>query len=551
MNTIQNPILPGFNPDPSIVRVGADYYIATSTFEWYPGVQIHHSRDLANWRLVTRPLARAAQLDMRGNPDSGGIWAPCLTYADGLFWLIYTDVKRRDGAWKDSHNYLVTAPGIEGPWSDPVYLNSSGFDPSLFHDADGRKWLLNMIWDHNQTGGDRFGGIVMQEYSPEDRKLVGPVRNIYRGTDLKLTEGPHLYRKDGFYYLLTAEGGTGYDHAVTMARSRDLFGPYETDPAKHVLTARGTDGLLQRCGHADIVETQDGQFYMVHLCSRPLDETRSLPVGNGGIHADDVRRSPLGRETAIQKLDWPAGQFPRMAHGGNAPADTAPCDLPPHPFPGDEARTTFAPGALPPAFQWLRTPAVDRLFSLTERPGALRIFGRESPGSAFENAMLARRQTALSFRAETTLEIEPGDYQHFAGLIAWYGRFKFHYLAVTANEQGQRVLTVYSCAADWPDARVTYPIAPVPLPDGPVQLGCDVDGMTLRFRYKTDGDWTDLGITLDQSAISDEAGNGPGNNFTGAFIGMGAHDTSGRGRHADFLDFTYQPINAGPQVSHV
>ena len=355
MTTIQNPILPGFNPDPSIVRVGSDYYIATSTFEWYPGVQIHHSRDLANWRLVTRPLTRAAQLDMRGDPDSGGIWAPCLTYADGLFWLIYTDVKRRDGAWKDSHNYLVTAPSIEGPWSDPVYLNSSGFDPSLFHDEDGRKWLLNMIWDHNQTGGDRFGGIVMQEYSPEDRKLVGPVRNIYRGTDLKLTEGPHLYRRDGFYYLLTAEGGTGYDHAVTMARSKDLFGPYETDPAKHVLTARGTDGLLQRCGHADIVETQDGQFYMVHLCSRPLDETRTLPAGNGGIHADDVRRSPLGRETAIQKLVWEKGEFPRMAHGGNAPADTAPCDLPAHPFPEDEPRVTFD-GALPPAFQWLRTP---------------------------------------------------------------------------------------------------------------------------------------------------------------------------------------------------
>ena len=173
---IHNPILRGFNPDPSIVRVGDDYYIATSTFEWYPGVQIHHSRDLVNWRLAGRPLDRASQLDMRGAPDSCGVWAPCLTHADGLFWLIYTDVKRRDGAWKDSHNYLVTAPAIEGPWSDPVYLNSSGFDPSLFHDADGRKWLLNMIWNHNRTGGERFGGIVLQEYSVEDARLIGPVR---------------------------------------------------------------------------------------------------------------------------------------------------------------------------------------------------------------------------------------------------------------------------------------------------------------------------------------------------------------------------------------
>ncbi|RXK17159.1 family 43 glycosylhydrolase, partial [Macrococcus sp. DPC7161] len=130
---IRNPILPGFNPDPSICRVGADYYIATSTFEWYPGVQIHHSRDLANWTLVRRPLERRSQLDMRGNPDSCGIWAPCLSYADGQFWLVYTDVKRYDGNFKDAPNYIVTAPTIEAEWSEPVYVNSSGFDPSLFH----------------------------------------------------------------------------------------------------------------------------------------------------------------------------------------------------------------------------------------------------------------------------------------------------------------------------------------------------------------------------------------------------------------------------------
>ena len=150
--TIANPILPGFNPDPSICRVGDDYYIVTSTFEWYPGVQVHHSRDLRHWRLVNRPLNRPEQLDMRGNEDSCGIWAPCLTHADGRFWLVYTDVKRKDGSFKDAHNYIVTAPEIAGPWSDPVYTNSSGFDPSLFHDDDGRKWHLNMIWDHRVGG---------------------------------------------------------------------------------------------------------------------------------------------------------------------------------------------------------------------------------------------------------------------------------------------------------------------------------------------------------------------------------------------------------------
>ncbi len=165
VTTIRNPILPGFNPDPSICRVGADYYIATSTFEWYPGVQIHHSRDLVNWRLVRRPLERAAQLDLRGDPDSCGVWAPCLSHADGRFWLVYTDVKR------PRRQFQGRAQTISSPrrrsrrrWSDPSYVNSSGFDPSLFHDDDGRKWFVNMIWNHRDTPVDlkhpAFLGIV-------------------------------------------------------------------------------------------------------------------------------------------------------------------------------------------------------------------------------------------------------------------------------------------------------------------------------------------------------------------------------------------------------
>ena len=216
VKTIRNSILRGFNPDPSICRVGEDFYIATSTFEWYPGVQISHSKDLVNWLTLPQPLNRPSQLDMRGNPDSCGIWAPALSYADGKFWLIYTDVKRLDGNFKDAHNYLVTAENIEGPWSDPVYLNSSGFDPSLFHDADGRKYLVNVVWNHlatmgnaNTRGASFFGGILLQEYSVEEERLVGEITNIFAGSDLGLTEAPHLMQRNGYYYLITAEGGTG------------------------------------------------------------------------------------------------------------------------------------------------------------------------------------------------------------------------------------------------------------------------------------------------------------------------------------------------------
>src|SRR5689334_20072958 len=286
---IRNPILPGFNPDPSICRVGNDYYIAVSTFEWYPGVQIHHSKDLVNWELVCRPLDRAAQLDMRGNPDSCGIWAPCLSHADGLFWLVYTDVKRYDGNFKDTHNYIVTAPEITGPWSDPIYINSSGFDPSLFHDDDGRKWFVNMAWDH-RVRPLLFAGIALQEFDPKQGKLVGPRKNIFQGTDLKLVEGPHLYKRNGWYYLLTAEGGTGYDHAVTFARSKNIDGPYELHPLKYLVTAKDTPlNPLQRAGHGDWVDTPDGRSYLVHLTGRPTTQKR---------------RCVLGRETAIQELEW-------------------------------------------------------------------------------------------------------------------------------------------------------------------------------------------------------------------------------------------------------
>ncbi len=273
---------------------------------------------------------------MLGDPDSCGVWAPCLSYADGLFWLIYTDVKRfgrttvggaSGASLRDFHNYLVTSPRIDGDWSDPVYLNSSGFDPSLFHDDDGRKYLLNMLWDH-RPGNNRFAGIVLQEYSVKERKLIGERINIFKGTPLGFTEAPHLYKRNGWYYLLTAEGGTGWGHAVTMARSRKLTGPYELHPDTYILSARHRpDVELQRAGHADFVETQNGETYMVYLCGRPLR--------NRG-------RCTLGRETAIQKMVWGKDGWLRTLDGQGIPTLETPApSLPGHPFPAHAGARGF------------------------------------------------------------------------------------------------------------------------------------------------------------------------------------------------------------------
>lgn len=532
---IRNPILPGFNPDPSICRVGGDCYIVTSTFEWYPGVQIHHSTDLVNWRLVRRPLDRASQLDMRGNPDSGGVWAPCLSHADGLFWLVYTDVKRIDGNFKDTHNYIVTAPAVEGPWSDPTHVNSSGFDPSLFHDDDGRKWFLNMVWNHvsHGVGGNprhpSFAGILLQEYDPAAGKLVGPAKNIFAGSPHGLVEGPHLFKRDGWYYLTTAEGGTGYDHAVTMARSRAIDGPYELHPDIHLITSKDApDAPLQRAGHGQLVETPEGHVYHTHLCSRPLP---------------GLRRSPLGRETAIQKCVWGDDGWLRLAHGGQVPAVEVPAPRSVARRPEAPVRRTFDGPGLPLEFQWLRTPFPDRLFSLTERPGRLRLFGRESVGSWFEQSLVARRQEHFSFRAETGLEFAPDGFQQAAGLTLYYNRHKFHFAAVTHDARRGRVLAILSCPGDWPDGRLEFPLGdPVPLPaEGPVGLAAEVDGAALRFFWRDGGGWRPLGPALDAGVISDEGGRGEHASFTGAFVGMLAFDVSGRALPADFSHFDYVP----------
>src|SRR5665213_2715940 len=532
---IRNPILPGFNPDSSIIRVGDDYYIATSTFEWFPGVQIYHSRDLAHWRLLPRPLNRASQLNMLGDPDSCGVWAPCLSYSDGRFWLIYTDVKRygrtsQPGAGgaslRDTHNYLVTSPSIEGEWSDPVYLNSSGFDPSLFHDDDGRKYLVNMRWDHRQ-GSNRFSGIVLQEYSTSESRPIGPIHTIFRGTPIGFTEGPHLYKRNGYYYLLTAEGGTGWGHAVTMARSPHLLGPYDPHPEKYVLTARYRPDIeLQRAGHADMVETQNGETYLVHLCGRPLP--------NRG-------RCTLGRETAIQPMVWSADGWLRTADGAGVPytQDEAPA-LSPHTFEASSEREDFDAPTLPIDFQWLRSPWPEELFSLTERPGYLRLYGMETLGSLFRQSLVARRQQAHCFSAETLMEFEPDQFQQMAGLICYYNSSKFHYLYVSHDDEIGRHLRVMSCLPD--QVQSDSFSAPVPIPAGlRIHLRVEVDFERLYFAWRIqDGEWTRFPGPLDASILSDEAA-APGTpNFTGAFVGVCCQDLSGTRRPGDFDYFIYR-----------
>lgn len=530
MPRVLNPILPGFNADPSILRVGSDYYIATSTFEWFPGVQIHHSTDLANWTLVTRPLNRKSQLDMRGNPDSCGIWAPCLTHDGEKFYLVYTDVKRKDGSFKDTHNYIVTSDAIEGPWSDPYYVNSSGFDPSLFHDDDGKKWFVNMLQDHRRRPRS-FAGIRLQQWDEKAGKLVGPWKTIFLGTELDLVEGPHLYKRNGWYYLLTAEGGTGYDHAATLARSKDIWGPYEVHPQNPILSStKAPLAPLQRAGHADIVETEDGKTYIVHLTGRPTTQNR---------------RCVLGRETAIQEAYWGDDEW---LHVKNGPVPSLYVDLPAArddaPYWAEQKYTFSAADGLHKDFQWLRTPEPDRIFTVTD--GALELTGREAIGSWFEQALVARRQTHFSYDAETVVDFAPLDERQFAGLTAYYCRYNFFYLTVTAHADGKRELLLLTSEASWPEGRLEFPIpAPVSIPqEGKVRLALSIRGKDLQFSYALEGEELKaIGPVFDASILSDECGGHQKHgSFTGAFAGVAASDLDGMETKARFDYFTYRPV---------
>lgn len=562
---IKNPILAGFHPDPSICRAGRDYYIANSSFEWFPGVPLHQSQDLANWRLVGHALTRQSQLDLRGVPDSGGVWAPSLSYADGQFWLVYTNVRTcgKGRPFKDLGIFLVTASNIQGPWSEPVRLNAIGFDPSLFHGEDGRKWLVNMIWDF-RPGHQRFGGIVIQEYDPMGRRLVGDMHRILQKEQV-LTEGPNLYRHDGWYYLLLAEGGTGWNHGISMARSRALLGPYELDPQPSVLTARTEPAvLLQKAGHGELVETPCGEWYLVHLASRPVktgaEGDAGSPDRSAAAAAHMGHRCVLGRETCLQRVVWKDGWL-RLACGGTVPQEIWPgpssdgsastAALPAEvgaaaagelPLRGP-ARDDFDASALDARWNALRTPVNGAWASLTERPGWLRLRGRESLHSLFEQSLLSWRLQHFQATVETCLECSPSHYTQMAGLVCYYDTRQHFYLRVTHEESFGKVLGIVltddgaydelsesrRVINDWRR----------------VFLRAQIDCAKLQFSACGDGiTWQTIGPVLDMSRLSDDYG--ATLRFTGAMIGLCAQDLGGTGACADFDYFEYRPAVITP-----
>lgn len=574
---IHNPILPGFHPDSSALRVGDDYYIATSTFEWWPGIDIYHSKDLVNWEWIAAPVNRESQVNLLGNYNSGSLWAPHLSYADGKFWLVYTDVKSY-APFKDTLNYVITAEDIRGSWSEPYFLTASGFDPAIFHDDDGRKWFLNMLYDY-RPGHAKFAGTVIQEFDPDTMKLVGERKHFYKGTKLGVCEGPQILKRNGYYYLLCAAGGTGYMHAATVARARTLEGPFEDSPYTPLLTTRDEPtNPLQKSGHCCFLEIGD-EWYVTQICGRPLTER-----GN----------CTLGRETGIQKIYWTEDGWPRLANNTISPdldvpapkiaqdvvqnldhserIDFAPSSdlllegrsLPPYlplggkvsaqptdegtGHPTNDPLTSVTDPAIPPSLKTLRTAlTAERDYSLTVRPGWLRLYGGQSLRSQHKQSLFARRWEHFDFDAETVIDFDPKNFQQMAGLILYYDTENWIYACITFDTEGidTRVLQILRCDHE----ELEYGCEQVELPgNDPVKLHVEVRGAEARFSYALvdeAGDASELrplGDVQPADHISDDyvERSIKGCAFTGAMLGICAQDMDAHGSHADFAYLDYE-----------
>jgi xylan 1,4-beta-xylosidase len=525
VTVLHNPVVRGFAPDPSMVGVGGWYYVATSSFEWFPTIPIHRSRDLAHWEYAGHVRGAVPGDSLAGVPDSGGIWAPSLSWDGERFWMTYSIVRSVGTPYFDADTYITTAADVSGKWAAPRRVASHGFDPALFHD-DGRLWLLNLQNDC-RPGGRRFAGIVATELDRDTLAPTGTTHLLLQHE--RLVEGPKLVRRGGWYYLLLAEGGTGYEHGVLVARSRTVTGPYEVGD-RPLLTSRHDPSVpLQKAGHGELLELPGGDWVLSHLAARP-------------VPTPDGPRCTLGRETAIQAVTWDANGWPRLRHGGWHPAEEV--VVPTQPVARVD-QVHCPEGSLGWPWSSPRGYSDPSWADPTVRPDWIRLRGRHGPESRWAHSLLAQRITEHRAEAEVTVEARPLTFTQAAGLVLWYGAEAYLSLHLTWAEpegEGQRGQqwrggggrTVLSLVERGEDG--TRQVAVVEVEFGaPVTLGATVEGADARFWYLRDGVRAPVGPVLDFSRLSDDYGSRL--RFTGAMAGVHAWDLVDGAFTADFTRF--------------
>ncbi len=496
----RNPVIPGFYPDPSVCRRGRDYYLVTSSFEYFPGIPVFHSRDLVHWRQIGNCLTRGAQLRLDRAKSSDGLYAATIRYHDGLFYMITTNTTG------NGHFYVTTDDPAAG-WSDPIPVEGPGFDPDLFFDDDG-----SVYFSREDIGGY---GIRSWKIDIRTGRLLGDESIIWPGLEDRLCEAPHIYKIGSWYYLFVAEGGTHFGHMVVAARSRNPLGPYEGCPHNPILTHRHLpDHPIQATGHADIVQDHDGRWWIYFLGVRTVG-----------------RRHHLGRETFLAPLDWTADGWPVVNRGKPIELEME-AELPePVLMPREPEEDRFESPTLPPWYCFRGNPNPE-LWSLADPPGRLTLHGASEPlSSPLCPTFVGRRQRHFHCTAETELEFSPSREGEEAGLTVLQTHDSRYDLFVSRTDSAVTLSlrTTLRSAVEIPHR---YPVE-----SGPIVLAVSADRHAYRFSYRQNGRTVTLPAALPTAALSTEQAGG----FTGVMFGMYASGNGARSNApARFARFSYR-----------
>lgn len=530
---IKNAVLPGFYPDPSICRVGEDYYVVNSSFGFFPGIPIFHSKDLTNWKQIGHVLDRPSQLNLTDEWLSAGLYAPSIRYHEGTFYLINTFMGAKEG--KQGGNFYVTAKNPAGPWSDPVWLNDiDGIDPSFFFDKDGKAYVVNN--GPVADGKPRYSGhrsVWLQEFDLISKKAIGKrVELLNAGIDPSIDpiwiEGPHIFNKDGFYYLLCAEGGTGVEHREVILRSKSIWGPYKAAKKNPILTQFGLDenrpNPVTCTGHADFVETPEGDWVSVFLACQPYED--------GHFNT--------GRQTFILPVEWKKGKWPMILKEGKVvPLETK------SPLKEKEGLVSFREFSSnwrddfnkPDLnFEWnfVRTPKrkwydlKDGKLTIEARPISIDEVGNPSFIGRRLQHKKAEFVTSVAF-------VEPqwrDKNKHMEAGVVAYQNEEFYYKMVVSRENEEHFLSISSNTEEFEK----------------IKLNSFKSEQSIFFKMKTiDSDfyafysldnkeWKPLGGKLDAKHLSTKSAGG----YIGAYFGLYAYSKSSQ--KAEFDWATYKEL---------
>lgn len=487
-----NPVLPGFYPDPAVVRVGEDYYMVNSTFQYFPGITISHSKDLIHWEIIGHGIIESDYLDLSNYPDGTGVWAPAISYHNGEFyiWLCLVNLSK-DRSVNERGNYVIKSKKPEGPYSRPIKLTDEGNDPSHFVDDDGTNYLL-------YAGGiPRGKGTKCIQLNDECNATVGEPFWMEWNFEMRAPEGPHLFKKDGYYYLVIASSDTIYHkgHHGIVARARNIKGPYEASPYNPFLAQKDPEALIQHAGHGNIIQTQHGEWWMPYICRRDVEGY-----------------SILGRETALDRVDWTEDGWPVINHGNGPSAKNIIPNLEPVIY-EKKALDDFDQDRL--GLQWLfvRNP-VPHKYSLTERKGHLRIYSADYPVDDIraENIIL-QREESHHYEASTKLEFKPQCNGDQAGMLCYYDTSSYIKFAYGYNNGYHLIVEEKKSNKRQISTKIKLEESPI------IFLKIQVNGLHRQFLYSLDGKvWETAGEVKEAGYLSDQGtSNWP---FTGTMVGV-------------------------------